>query len=1100
MKRARLLATGLLLLGALAWAPSAGASPGRAWTISVSPLPANVPAGAKGEFLIEAINVGAAPTTGPSVIEAQLPAGLAFAGILSENATPPGAPLTCSFTAPTVRCESAQPVGAGNNLSVQVKFTAPPGASGSAALAATVSGGGAEAHSSSATVALQSQPLPFGFLAPGLRAPLSEEDGTPAALAGSHPYQQTVSFALPTKEVLSGAQTTNSGHPRDILLELPPGLLGDPTATPILCTEAELQAEQCPAPSQLGILQITTAFVEAGHLGFAATPLYNMVPPPGSPAELGVDIGGAGIYAHLLAGVRSDGDYGIEVSTPDVLALPTQPIFGIQAQVWGDPSASAHEHIRGGCLTHAGSCSLTAQKTAFWTLPGNCGSEPLTTSVKADSWEEPGLFHEARYQSADLAGNPVALSGCNRLQYQPTISAQPTTDLADSPSGLDFTLHQPQDTDKEHAATAELRDATVTLPAGMSVNPSQADGLGACSEAEIGYLGQGHYSKAPQSCPDAAKLGTLEVASPLLAQYEDGGTKPVLDPETLQAVPRPLYGSIYLAKPFANQFGSLLAIYLAVEDPQSGIVSKLAGRVEPDPQSGQLTTVFEENPQLPLQDIRLSLFKGARGSLITPLACGTHTTSSDLLPWSAPEGADAHPSDSFQTSAEPGGGACPSSEGAAANAPAFSAGTESPQAGSYSPFLLKLSREDGSQRLAGLDTTLAPGLTGKLAGVAECSEAQIAQAQGRSHPEEGILERQDPSCPLSSQLGTVIAAAGAGPTPYYTTGHAYLAGPYKGAPLSLVTITPAIAGPFDLGTVVIRVALHVDPETARIHAVSDPFPTILDGIPLDLRSVALKMDRPNFTLNPTSCDPLAITGAAISTLGNTASLTSPFQVGGCQALPFKPQLTLRLKGGTKRSKDPALIATLTAKPGEANIAKASVALPHSEFLDQAHIKTICTRVQFAAGGGHGEQCPPGSVYGRARAITPLLDQPLEGPVFLRSSSNPLPDLVAALNGQIDVDLDGTVDSIHGGIRNRFEVVPDAPVSKFVLEMQGGKKGLLENSRNLCRSVNRATVKFTGQNGKVYETTPVLLSSCKKHKKHGEKGHKKHHAAKDGGGK
>jgi hypothetical protein len=342
-------------------------------------------------------------------------------------------------------------------------------------------------------------------------------------------------------------------------------------------------------------------------------------------------------------------------------------------------------------------------------------------------------------------------------------------------------------------------------------------------------------------------------------------------------------------------------------------------------------------------------------------------------------------------------------------------------------------------------------------------------------------------------VGKVTVGAGAGPSPYYVSGNAYLAGPYKGAPLSLEVITPAVAGPYDLGAVAVRTALYLNTETSQIHAVSDPIPHILAGIPLDVRSINLELNRNQFTLNPTSCAKKQILGTATSVPGQSTSLLSPFQVGDCAKLGFEPKLAIHLKGSTKRGGTPALRATLTypSKGAYSNIAKASVALPHSEFLDNAHIKTICTRVQFAEGNTPGEKCPADSIYGYARATTPLLDKPVEGPVYLRSSSNKLPDLVAALNGQIDVVLDGTIDSVHGGIRNRFEVVPDAPVSKFTLSMQGGKKGLLENSTNLCKSVNRATAKFTAQNGLVDEYRPVVANDCKgKHKAK----KKKHHGA------
>jgi hypothetical protein len=752
-----------------------------------------------------------------------------------------------------------------------------------------------------------------------------------------------------------------------------------------------------------------------------------------------------------------------------------------------------HDEVRGICREGAitKTCPVGAQPTAFWTLPSRCDGNPLITAGAANSWEEPNVFVHDSYASADLGGSPVSVTDCAALEFEPTIEAAPTTNLADSPSGLDFTLHQPQSLDKDERSNPPLRDATVTLPEGMTVNPSQASGRDVCTTQQIGLLPAGeeggiHFDKTPNSCPDAAKLGTVEVTTPLLVR-RDQDTKLELDPQSGQPIPRALHGALYLAKPFQNPFGSLLAIYLTVEDPISGTFAKLAGEIRPDPNTGQLTTVFKDNPQLPIEDIALHLFGGARGSLITPPLCGPHTATSELVPWSAPETPDATPTSSFQTTSAPGGGACPTSPGAVPNAPAFSAGTLDPKAGAYSPFVLKVAREDGSQRLAGIDTTLPSGLTGKLAGIPACSEAQIAGARARSHPEEGRLERESPSCPADTEVGSVVVGAGAGPTPYYTQGHVYLAGPYKGAPLSLAAIVPAVAGPFDLGTVVTRVALNVEPESARIHAVSDPLPQILEGIPLDVRSVALKMDRPSFILNPTSCDPMAITGLATTPLGS-AALTAPFQVGGCSSLAFEPKLSLELKGSVKRSSHPRLLASLKAKPGEANVARAQVKLPRAVFLDQSHIRTVCTRVQFAA-----DACPPGSIYGKASATTPLLGYPLSGPVYLRSSNHDLPDLVAKLEGPasqpIEIDLVGKTDAVKGALRNTFEAVPDAPVSKFHLELFGGKRGLVEMSDGFCRD-RRANVQLDGQNGKAHDTRPVVGAKCSKKGKHGGARHKR----------
>jgi hypothetical protein len=1091
--RALVAGLALALLGAISAAPAA-ATPRPAWLISAAPVPAQFEAGGTERILVRATNVGGVATEGASSVAVTLPPGLDATG---AEASSRRVDVHCPPAAPTISCELPAGIEASEtvNITVHLEVEASPPAQASVA-AAVLGGGGGEA-STGFDVPLQGGIASFGFLRP-LGAPLLEEDGAPSTLAASHPYEQALDFEFPTKEpqLLIAA-----GHAKDVRIDLPAGLVADPSATPVLCTEKQLESGArvgagCPDASVLGKVDVP---VEIGALGNSSIPLYNMVPPPGYPAELGTDVAEQGLFLHILPSVRSEGDYGISATVPDLPALTTKAVFGARSQLWGDPSSPLHDAERGICVSGAPGqqCPVEAQQTAFWTLPAHCDGQPLTTAISANSWEEPDVFVHSSYESASLGGSPVAVGDCASLEFEPTIDAKPTTNLADSPSGLDFDLHQPQDTDKEERSNPPLRDAAVTLPDGMAVNPSQADGLGACTEQQIGYLAEApeagiHFDKTPNSCPDAAKLGTVEVTTPLLVQ-RDASHKLELDPETHLPIPRPLHGAVYLAEPFHNPFGSLLAIYLTVEDPESGTFAKLAGQIEPDPETGQLTTVFRENPQLPIEDIRLHLFGGARGSLITPPTCGTHATGSDLESWSAPEIPDASPSSSFQTSAEPGGGPCPTSSGAAPNAPGFLAGTLTPQAGAYSPFVLKVSREDGSQRLAGIDTTLPPGLTGKLAGIPACSDAQIAQAQARSRPEEGRLEREAPSCPPATEVGSVVVGAGAGPTPYYTTGRAYLAGPYKGAPLSLAIITPAIAGPFDLGTVVTRVALHVEPETAQIHAVSDPLPQILDGIPLDVRSVALTMDRPNFVLNPTSCNPMAIAGTATSTLGQPAALSTPFQVGGCSALAFKPKLSLALKGSVKRSSNPRLIATLKAKPGEANVARAQVKLPHAVFLDQAHIRTVCTRVQFAA-----DACPAGSVYGRAEATTPLLGYPLSGSVYLRSNpAHLLPDLVAKLKGPasqpIEIDLAGKTDAVKAALRNTFEAVPDAPVSSFRLELFGGKRGLVEMSDGFCKN-RRATVQLEGQNGKAYDTRPVVAAKCAKP----SKGHRHGGGGKRGG--
>jgi hypothetical protein len=1072
-----------------------------AWSLTVTPIPSNFAPGATPEpqYLLSATNVGGAPTTSdPVVLKAVLPAGLTPTGFDVIDTDPSVlAEPECKIAGQEVSCKTTEALHQGRLLllTVDVAVSAPEGTYESEA---AVSGGGSTEVITNSPVQVQAAPLSFGFLA-GFQAPTTDEEGAAATLAGSHPYQQTVAFGFPT--VNPGDGQTNDGHPRDFSVELPRGMVGDPAASQVLCTEAELTGSKgCPDASQVGITDVTTLVGSVGTNGISTTPLYNMVPPPGTVAELATNVAEVGIYAHILAGVRSDSDYGVEAKTPDVLALGTQPIFSIQAQIWGDPSAEAHDRVRGKCVTANEPCQVTPQEIAFLTMPGDCPGKPLSFEVNADTWEEPSPpfeVHRAFYESADLAGNPVSVNGCGdeEIAFKPTIGAHPTTNVTDSPAGLDFTLHQPQNMKLDSRSPSPLRDAAIRFPAGMTVNPAQASGLGACSEAQIGFEeetdeGRLDFSKLPQSCPDSAKIGTLEATTPaLVARNEEHEVaKDIEGNPVLEA----LHGSVYVAKPFANPFKSLIAVYLVVEDEKTGIVAKLAGEGELDPHTGQITTYFKENPEMPLEDIAVHLFGGSRGALITPPACATYTTKSDLVPWSAPEGEEAFPESSFQTTSAPGGRPCPATEAQMPSAFKLSAGTENPTAGKYSPLLFKLSREDGTQRLSKIESTLPRGLIARLAGVGTCSEADIAKARSREAPEKGALEQADPSCPASSQVGTVIGAAGAGPNPYYTSGHAYLAGPYKGAPISIVAIVPAVAGPFDLGTVVSRIAVFLDPVTAEVRAVSDPLPTVLDGVPLDLRSVALRADRPNFSLNPTSCAEKSFSGQAITTLSQAVPLAERFQVGGCKSLPYKPKMSVRLFGPTHRGAHPRLKAVLTAKAGEANTAAVSFTFPRSEFIDQAHFRTICTRVQFAA-----NQCPAGSVYGHVKVISPLVDYPLEGPAYLRSSSHELPDLVIALHGPpsqpIEIDAAGRVDSVNGGLRVRFQEVPDAPLTKLTFSAQGAKKGLFQNSTNICQGIHRATLKLDAQSGKVSDSQPKLVAQCPKG---GSKGKK----AKRGGGR
>ena len=862
--------------------------------------------------------------------------------------------------------------------------------------------------------------------------------------AGGHPY------ALDT-EIEFGATTDNLGNPipdgavRNVHVETPAGLAGNPLVLE-RCEEAALAINICPADSQVGII----TFSATDHSFSNEYPIYNMVPAPGVAAELGFNVEQL-IWAHLEASVRPDG--AITISSREISQIV--PLAGVSTRIWGVPADDSHDADRGKCLETAAEdeCPSGEEERAFLSLPTSC-TGPQSWNLRADSWQDPPGTPEATATDSE-PGN----EDCGGLKFEPTLQARPTTNRADSPSGLDLELELPQSDQPGDRAQAHLKDTVLTLPEGLVINPAAANGLGACSPSEIG-LGD----SAEPSCPNDSKIGTLAVDTP--------------------AVDHPLPGALYIATPLQNPFGSLYATYIVIDDPQSGVVIKLAAKLEANPVSGRLTATLNEAPQQPFEALSVHLKSGSTAPLRTPALCGPYATTATLTPWSAPDsGPPVQEEDNYAIAAAPGGGPCPTSAAAQPHAPAFEGGTASPLAGAFTPLVINLHREDGSQQWASLDLSLPPGLLAKLADTPRCPEATLAAAATRP----GRTEQAAPSCPPASRVGTATVATGAGPTPYYASGTAYLTGPYKGAPLGVAVIFPAVAGPFDLGTVVVRNALLVDPVSAQASAKSDPFPTILGGIPLDVRSISFRVDKPDFIFNPTSCDPMALGGTLLSTQNQVAILANRFQVAECAALAFKPKLSLGLKGSTKRGGHPALNGTMKMPGGGANLARLSVALPHSEFLEQAHIRTICTRVQFAASA-----CPPGSVYGHIAVTAPRFSAaPFEGPVYLRSSDHNLPDLILALHGPPDLpavlNLSGRIDTLHGGIRATFESVPDVPFEKAVLTMQGGKKGLLVNSRNICNSTNKATVQMDGQNGKAHDSQPILQNSCKKAKKH----HKRH---------
>jgi hypothetical protein len=822
--------------------------------------------------------------------------------------------------------------------------------------------------------------------------------------AGDHP-DLTFSFDIakdPTSSPNSFGLKNAFAPTRDVRVELPPGLIGDPNALgkPEQCTAAELSMEDCPNGSQVGLTEVfgyelKTAFLE---------PTYMMRPPGGDvAARLGFIAGLVPAYVDLK--LRSESDYGISAEIVD--APTVVKLIRTKTTTWGVPADEIHDTER--CTPE----------------------EVFLTQCKASIARPPGSSQLPFLTNPTRCGAPLQITGCNKLPFGPDLEVEPTSHKAAAPTGLDVTIKLSASQGVKVLEPSQVRAVRITLPKGMSLNPGAADGLDTCSASQVHF-----EERLASACPDASKIADTEFDIPVLE--------------------RKLKGAIYIREP---EPGNPFRIWIVADD--LGLHVKLPGQLHVDKQTGQIESIVigtpktEGIPQAPLREVKLELKSGFRAPLVTPPSCGTYKTEYEFVPWSGGPPAKGSTSMKIDEGCETGG-----------FSPSLSAGSVDPTAGKHSPFVFTITRQDGEQNPQELNITLPEGFAATFAGIPRC---------------EGVAAETG-DCSAASRLGKVVAAVGAGPSPLWVPQGGkrptaiYLSGPYEGAPTSIVAVVPRQAGPFDFGDEVVRSAVFVDPVTARATAKTDPLPQLIEGIPISYRVLNVQLDRPNFALNPTSCKEKAIEATVTSSEGATAHPSSPFEAVNCAKLGFKPRLSLRLLGDTHRGAHPSLRAVLKARPGDANIAGTSVALPHSEFLEQGHIKTLCTRVQFAA-----KKCPAGSIYGHAEAITPLLDERLSGPVYLRSSSHQLPDLVVALKGPdtlpIEVDLDGRVDSINGGIRNTFEVVPDAPVTEFKLNMQGGGKGLLVNSTNLCAQVNRATVKFTGQNGRKFTQHPELKASC-----------------------
>jgi hypothetical protein len=1051
--------------------------------------------GGSGRLILTLTNLGNAPVDGtetPVTIVDELPGGVIAEGVeASAGWKDESGPVDCAVEAAdlvTCNFEGTLPPYEAIEIDVLASLTGSPPATGAPGRV-TVSGGNAPSKSIVQEIEVSPEEVRFGI--ERFSAQPEEEGGDPAIQAGGHPFQLTTTIQFNAGNYLPGKDRTHSSVeqpalPRNLHFPLPAGLVGSATAVPY-CEMPDfyerLDEEGCPAETALGVASVTI-FEETFLGGFArlAVPVFNLPPKNGEPARFGFNVLGTPV----LIGTAVDPDNGYRIVASVSNATQLAKLLSSTVVIWGDPGDPEHDATRGwGCVFKGKGTPQLCERPpalseeAFLRQPVSCQG-PLGFGVEAEPWNVPpgSVVERASFAAA-------ALFGCNQVPFDPTIAASPTSKSAVSSSGLEFRLDMPNSglANGDAVAEGQAKKVEVTLPEGVTVNPSQAEGLGACSPAD--YARETVTSPSGQGCPESSKIGNVQISTPLLEEEAKG--------------------SLYVAKPYDNPLNSLIALYMVAKIPERGVLVKQAGKVALNPSTGQLVTTFDNLPQLPFDTFRLNFFEGDRAPLVMPAKCGAYEMVAKFTPWSASDPNNPLPSEiitrssSFTIDRGANGAPCPS--GIPPFKPGFTAGTTNNAAGDYSPFVARLTRSDGEQEFSRFSMKLPKGVIGKVAGIPFCSETAIAAARARTGPNGGQEELDTPSCPAASQIGRTLVGAGVGPTLSYAPGKIYLAGPYQGSKLSIVAISTAKVGPFDLGTVVIRQALRVDPETAEVSTdglASEPIPHILQGIVVHARDIRIIVDRPEFVLNPTSCERMTTDSTVLGSgldLGSLAddqavSVSSPFQAADCASLGFKPKLSLKLFGGTKRGDTPRLRAILTARKGDANIGRAQVTLSPSSFLEQAHIRTICTRVQFRAGGGNGEKCPKASIYGRARAISPLLDEPLSGPVFLRSSNNELPDLVAAMHSsKVDINLVGRIDSINQRIRTTFDRVPDAPVTKFVLNMQGGSKGLIVNNTNICRGKHRAIANFKGQNGRRHLFKPLVKAQCGGKKK-GAKGGKR----------
>jgi hypothetical protein len=998
----------------------------------------------------------------------------------------------------------------------------------------SVSGGGAPAVATSGSLTVGTGPTGFGVET--FESVPENAGGSVDTQAGSHPFQWTNTLVLnagpetggivdhegvPTEEF---GQVAQPALPRNMRLDMPPGMLADPSAF-AKCTEGEFKLEKCPAGSQIGVALVTIAVPLDSQ---ETVPLFNMVPARGEPARFGFD--DFGTVAFFDASVRTGGDYGVTISSNNI--TQTAAFLSIQITTWGWPGDPRHNDSRGyGCvgfkILEIGCSSSEDTITApFLSLPTACGvdpsREPFKVSIEGESWPEPALGDPSQplgdwepfiqepvwYVLHEGGDSSIALDGCNKLGFEPSIKVTPDVMEGSKPSGLTVDVHDPQQEVliANGLAQSAVKNIVVALPEGLELNPSAGDGLTSCSQSQIGFTkvntetGADEFTPGEQSCPDSAKIATVTIHTPLL--------------------PNPLTGAVYLASPqnFSvlsgapqeNPFQSLVAMYLVAADPVSGTLVKLPGEVSLCENAGevldgmscraagQIIASFEHNPELPFEDAELEFFGGERAPLATPALCRRpgepgYRTQASFAPWS---GGEALPSSSeFDITTGPGGAPCPNPPGDQnANtrpfAPTMHVSTSNIQAGAFTPLTTSISREDGQQDIQSVQLHMPAGLSGLLSGVTLCPEPQANAG----------------ACGEASLIGETIVSVGLGGDPFSVTGgKVYITGPYNGtgacntsepgcAPFGLSIVNPAKAGPFDLQEghpVVVRAKVEVDPTTAALTITTNPsgqyaIPHMIEGIPLQIKHVNVTINHQGFAFNPTDCDPASITGTISSDEGVSSALSVPFQVTNCANLKFAPKFSVSTSGKTSKA-DGASLTAKVAEPSEpfgsqANIARVKVELPEQLPSRLTTLQKACTNAQFEA---NPAGCPAPSVIGHATVHTPLVPVPLEGPVyFVSHGGEAFPSLEVVLQGYgVKIVLVGTTFISKAGITSTtFKTVPDQPFSTFEITLPEGPYSALTANGNLCAATKtvtvkkKITIKHHGKNTKVTRKVKQTVSS------------------------